>query len=544
MAIRNISPGERMLEIPRSLQIWDVDALRNEWIKKHFATGAKHRQTGNPVDSAAYLALYLALLQQDKLQQESSRLQEYLKECMPSQEDLESFHPIFWNETELVEYILPHTASFSVVKAYRDMIRSEYKAFVDAFQKGTEDKHPLEDFLSQEAYTRSRTLVLTRCFQAGSSLSQEELQFYRNDFGIDLSRGSYAMVPILDFYDSHPRPNVQYSFNPNQQSFVIQASERGILAGQEIVDSYGKYTDAHLFAKFGFVNGDGSGHSQANLATHHRVMDMDLKQQFSYLPFRRNQPMSEALQKALEKQKAGVRQYLMFDDGYEECISMTSNDNDNNDAYFQEARELKRLKLQHLTRIANHAKRWHLVLLPRAPESLPARTSNMPITYEPPKVSKQSTKLFHRKEYQLIAATCRLISLTHEDYDGRATDLLQANLRNNSFLLESELNEYSERDSLAAGLEFRTHFCLARLASEAFQRFQEPLTDLEDRVATLNRRAFQSKEWTAAHLELSEMQALEVLRGVSFSAAREYEDLRNKYPAFTIRDTPCSTEWD
>ena len=154
-------------------------------------------------------------------------------------------------------------------------------------------------------------------------------------------------------------------------------------------------------------------------------------------------------------------------------------------------------------------------------------------------MTKQNTKLFHRKEYQLIAATCRLISLTHDDYDGQALELLKKNLNNNGFLLESQLKDDSSRDSNAAALEFRTHFCLARLASEALQRFGTTLSDLEDKVARLNHRSYQSKEWAVAHLQLSEMQTLEVLRGASFSAARQYEDLRNKSPAFSIRDSPC-----
>lgn len=97
----------------------------------------------------------------------------------------------------------------------------------------------------------------------------------------------------------------------------------------------------------------------------------------------------------------------------------------------------------------------------------------------------------------------------------------------------------NDRESNAGALEFRTHFCLARLASEALKRFDTTIADMEDKVTKLNRNSFQTKEWTAAHLTLSEMQALEVLRGVSFTAARVYEDLRNQSPAFFIRDSPC-----
>jgi hypothetical protein len=274
--------------------------------------------------------------------------------------------------------------------------------------------------------------------------------------------------------------------------------------------------------------------SQANLATWHRLLDMDLGQQFSYLPFSRNQELSEGLHKALDKQKQAVSRYL-FDDGYDECINEDTEDS----GHPPEAYELKRLKIQHLARIANHARRWNLVLLPRAPESLPSRASNIPITYEPPKVTKKGAKFFHRREYQLLSATCRLISLTHKDYNGNAVAVLKENLYNNSFLPEIQVKESDGLDSPGHALEFRTHFCLARLASEALSRYETPIIDEEDIVARLNRRSFGTKEWTAAHLRLAEMQALEVLRGVSFSAAREYEELRNKSPPFRIHDAPC-----
>ena len=567
MAIRDIGPGTRVLEIPRTLTIWDLDALRDDWIRQH-VWGAKHGQTQNPLDSAAYLALYLALIVKgtvrptniyDKSQGEnnnvedsttsqknSSRLLQYLNECMPKQKDLAEFHPIFWDEQELLSLIRPHSATFAVVKAYRDMVRSEYQAFVQSYQSKTTEH--LQDVVSEDEYRVFRVLVMSRSFGTGplpiesssssdTSLSQEEMELYQKEAGIDMSKGCYSMTPILDFYDHHATPNVQYAYNIDRDAFIIQASNMGIAAGHEVVDTYGKFTDSHLFAKFGFTNGDGSAYSQANLATWHRVMDMDLKKQFSYLPMKGNQPISPGLQKALDKQREDIQRYLRFDDGYAECIRKDSD-------HPEEAMELKKLKSLHLTHIANHARRWNIVMLPRAPDSSPARASNIPITTKAPKVSTKTVQVFHKKEYHLVSATCRLISLTDQDYNGRAIDILKENLPNHSFLLESPLREDSEHDSLEAALEFRTHFCLARLASEALQRYDRTSADEEANVAKLSRDSFQSKEWTAAHLRLSEMQTLEALRDASFAAARVYEDQRNRSPAFTIHDKPCPVDGD
>lgn len=542
------------MEVPRSMQIWDLDALRDPWIRQHL-WGAKHGQTENALDSAAYLAAYLVLLAKEIVRPtfldtvpnrpgnktNSSRLLQYLKECMPSRDDLADFHPIVWDEKELISLVPPHSATFAVAKAYIDMVKSEYKAFAVVYKKATRGE--LQDTISEDEYRAFRILVLSRSFGTGlvpvqalessdSSISHEELETYAQELGVDLSKGCYSMVPILDFYDHHARPNVQYAYSSAKDAFIIRATNSGIAAGYEVMDTYGKYTDVHLFAKFGFVNGDGSGYSQASLAVWHRLMDVDLKKQFSYLPMKGSQLTSPELQKVLDKQKEDVKRYINFDDGYETCIL-------DNSRHPQEAYELKSLKMQHLSRIANHARRWNIVMLPRAPDSLPAKASNIPITMAAPKVARD-TQLFHRKEHQLVSATCRLISLTHDDYSGKAIDILKENLNNNSFLLEPQLQDNASRDSLEAALEFRTHFCLARLANEALQRYGVTIADEEYKVSNYNRNAFQRKAWTAAHLRLSEMQTLEALRAASFSAARAYEGLRNKSPAFTIRDTPCS----
>jgi hypothetical protein len=267
MAIRDIHPGQHVLEVPRSMQIWDLDALRNDWIRQHLF-GAKHWPTGNPLDSAAYLAAYLALLSKGIVQlsrnhnaekaddetatsSESHRLLQYLNECMPSTEELAEFHPMFWNETELKNFMRPHSATYAVAKAYRDMVKSEYQAFLSFTRESTNED--LREMITEEEYQTYRVLVLTRSFGTGplpigsssssdASLSQEEIQYYRENGGVDLSRGSYAMVPILDFYDHHAIPNVQYAYSNDKQSFVIQAINQGISAGYEVVDNYGKYT--------------------------------------------------------------------------------------------------------------------------------------------------------------------------------------------------------------------------------------------------------------------------------------------------------------
>ena len=69
-----IQSGELVMRLPRTLQIWDLDALRDEFIQQEFLgldssssidTSTKtvsHKDTQNPLDSGAFLAVYLIRL--------------------------------------------------------------------------------------------------------------------------------------------------------------------------------------------------------------------------------------------------------------------------------------------------------------------------------------------------------------------------------------------------------------------------------------------------------------------------------------------------
>ena len=48
--------------------------------------------------------------------------------------------------------------------------------------------------------------------------------------------------------------------------------------------SYGFMADAHLYARYGFVNGDGSGPIQLSLAFHHEMMKLNISNQYDYIP--------------------------------------------------------------------------------------------------------------------------------------------------------------------------------------------------------------------------------------------------------------------
>ena len=66
-----IPAGELVMKVPRPLQIWDLDALRDKFIQQEFlglgiknerANIVRHKDTQNPLDSGAFLAVHLLRL--------------------------------------------------------------------------------------------------------------------------------------------------------------------------------------------------------------------------------------------------------------------------------------------------------------------------------------------------------------------------------------------------------------------------------------------------------------------------------------------------
>lgn len=493
LASKKIPKNNKLIEIPRKLQIWDLDALRDDFVQSQLL-GARHVDTALPLESGAFLAAYLALRILENA--EDDPLRPYF-DILPSYEELLEFHPALWADEDIQE-LGPFSSSHAVVKGYQDMIESEYHAFA----------HTSSDFselISRDAFRRMRVIVLSRGFGIetpgpeealpGVPL-EEELESYKSAAGVDLTKGFNAMVPLLDMFDHHARPNVVYKYDTEKSAFVVHSSNKGIAAGVEVMDSYGKYTDPHLYAKYGFVNGDGSGYTQASIAALHKPLDVGIKQ-FSYLPVKGPD----------ESFKLMIRQvmvrYLRFDEGYEECIEPDKHP----DAY-----ELKSLKLEHLVRIANKPDRWVGHVGPRRPLSKPAPSTMYPITMEAPRFTSDTIQFDGHK----LIATCRLLSLKEEDFDGTSTEMLRNSLEDDSELLFEGGGD---------ALEYRALMCLTRLTGIKIWMYHSEVSEEIKHVEQLNKNNFQSREWAMAHVRFGEIETLSVLRQLGFSGSHEKGEL-------------------
>lgn len=240
---RTIQAGEKILEMPRRLQIWDLDALRDPFVKNELLSA---RIGKSALASAAFLAAYLArLLQNAGL---NRLMVEYL-DALPSYDDYASFHPLLWSEQELAEILGEYTSAYDFVKSFQMLIEDEYAAFSLVSPSFAAE-------VSRRDYQTARLYVMTR------------------SFGIPrptvIKTHNHAIVPVFDLFNHHAKPNVDFFYDSIKQALVVTAIT-AIPAGTEVINSYGQLTDTVLFAQYGFVNGDGSGWTQASLALWHKV---------------------------------------------------------------------------------------------------------------------------------------------------------------------------------------------------------------------------------------------------------------------------------
>lgn len=279
--------------------------------------------------------------------------------------------------------------------------------------------------------------------------------------------------------------------------------------------------DIHLYARYGFVNGDGSGPTLLSLAFHHEMMKLNISNQYNYIP------ETVVPQKFQNYQKRGIAKYLQFDDGYAECNSGPST--------HPEEAELKRLKLLHLIDIANEYERWNVLIDPRNNNTLPARSIEVPITTVVPQFMKDLTLI---QGLDHLRETCRLISLINDDFDGNALQVLKSNIGNKKFRIGPDVND---------ALEFRSLMCISRwFGTRALTMELQGKFDAEYRkLSNLNRNEFGSKNWTAHHVRFGEMQALQVVSSLIFEKVSESWEKKkvNPEPEYRMRDVSCPEEY-
>jgi len=171
----------------------------------------------------------------------------------------------------------------------------------------------------------------------------------------------------------------------------------------------------------------------------------------------------------------------------------------------------------------------------RLPNSLPARSTDVPITRNVPHFIKNFTILHGLERLQ---ETCRFISLINDDFDGNAVQVLKNNLGNPDFIIGPGVSD---------ALEFRSLMCMSRwFGTRVVSMELQGTFESEFRKLTkMNRDEFGSIDWTISHVRFGEMQALQAASRLIFervSASWESKKV-NPEPEYRMKDATCHEEY-
>ena len=88
-------------------------------------------------------------------------------------------------------------------------------------------------------------------------------------------------------------------------------------------------------------------------------------------------------------------------------------------------------------------------------------------------------------------------------------------------------------------------YSMARLSSLALADFERKVSEEAKYVAELNRNAFGSRNWTAAHARLAEMQTLQLISGLAFGQMKQWQEQIADIEAaeYTVRESKCPDEF-
>jgi hypothetical protein len=451
--------GQKLLEIPRSVQITTIDALRDPRVNRLLRKNPRHRSTGRPLRPKAFLAVYMAFelsrmkgtdivsSNESDVLSSVKRFQRAYLQYLPTHQDFVQHHPISRHINTHSDSPLPTSLTDHLVDQYFRSILSEYHAFC-RFSSDFKTHVPLEDWITV------RLIVNTRSFKsaplAENDISDRELESYRpflqhdgtgkdgeHSDNIDLLRSSFydscrsswmrsCMVPLFDSFNHHTTPNMGWKFMEHQspvsesKSFIMFAAKE-IASGSNLYVSYGSMRPVPMiFAQYGFVNPDHSGKRAALLAPYHRLLDEAFEIEES------------------SHRDTALRKYLSFRDGYKSCRATTPED--------AERLAFERAKFEALEAISNILDSWVAILPPKAESG----------------GDGDETQEEEEDQLSKVLSMCRLLATTHRDYGGRSTELLSTVARAKN--PEHYQFRSSSDEATSEGLEYRAWHVLERLA--------------------------------------------------------------------------------
>ena len=507
IATEDIAPQTVLMEIPRELMIWDLDAMRNEFIREEILLTII---PGTVAKRAALLSAYLALLRNDDFTAQTEltlQLQTSVAKQLPSYDEYKGFHPVLASIDQMELLLGNHSPAFRDLLVLRQSLNSEYDSFIEKSNK-------FATLVSREDYLSCRLAVQSRAFQIPGVLPESEIpnkeqEYYTEMIQIDFSNDGVLSIEIInDWMNSHVNNNVMVGGYDAVKRRGRAWSTKAIQPGQELIMDYGRFHDYVLFGQYGYVPFDGSGVTIATVGAYHNAGDdlPDLEQMLLY---------------------------LQHDHGYPECIKKELH---------PDAFRLKELKSRYLRGIAIDSSRWALPLPPRvSTDTTPLSTTRLPEDYAVPSFTAEVYEFLETHALS-ISLPCRLVTLTENDLEN-AEDFLQSDMET----LEKAASPVDvptlqlEELQVSPAWMIRTIHCMRMMASAQKEMYGTTIASKTRDIMELARDGKSNTlEFNAAHVTLGEMQSQEALETWALDVLLSVSGMEGLSPDdLDVRSEPC-----
>ena len=457
LAKQKISRTQPLLEVSPDLQISSLTAVRDPRLKSLVDINPVIDLTGTAPTGNSWLAIYL-VLEVNRLRTKTDDPDDWSPrdrvfrawfDYLPTLEDFLMFHPaaqkifqikddFFINgssETDFSDENLPPFSTFldqNIINISRKILY-EYKAFSAASEDFGND-------VSFEEYAWAQLIVSTRAFGRNidrDNIDDDELEYLlpRLHQG-DKEQLGVVMMPLIDAFNDRMKVNVQWNYNFDgavDPLAITLFSTKRIEAGEELLVSYGgSKTDYQRLAQYGFANTNGLEISLATIAPYHRpafVVPTDEEDRY------------------VEIQKKKLFEYLNFGDGYEECpVPDVEEEGKVRRRTGRDDKLLQYARFKALVSIFHETAYWYVVM---------------------PSEDGKKKKLTVSEH---VITMCRILAMTHRDYDGLAMPLLGMFAKDPMY----ETLKPSNNDAL----EYRAYHVLERLATESASEIRSVLAPL------------------------------------------------------------------
>lgn len=421
-----------LIEASDALQMTRIDALRDPRVQHIFQQHLKIVGDGKKeeyLSSIHYMALFLSFefhrLDDESVHWDYASPKDQARRAyfnyLPTFEDY-AYHPIhraIFSEPEPTDQ---EGSTFNLNPYIDQVTEKEASDIMDAHRLFSSVSLEFEQQISLESFVRANIAVMSRTFAkqiTEDDISKEEIDKYAPFLSDGKRDIGFVMVPLLDSFNHHSenhhadwmdKLNDVSDCSDDTRSLTF-LTKRSVDAGEPILTSYGKHSEQTFYAIYGFVVPDRSDYPTVNLASAHNLL----------------RPVSSV----------NLQFYLNYWDGYNECPPTIDSTAENVaespqiDVYTAKVNALK-------------------VLSERQPSWLIEARGD-----RKPQISEQ------------ILTICRIIALTHRDYDGWATALLE------KIATTPDFNYL--RPSKNIELEYRAYHALKRLAETSIQMLRDHL---------------------------------------------------------------------